>query len=478
MKIKIFVNIFTLLLAFSLCVSCSTQQNEAYKLTSIADNYNESDNPLLALQYYIKGFIAAKNESNDYLAMRCAGNISILYNSFGNVKGSLQYNNIGYALSVKLNAIDAKSAFLTNYVTYYCNNRDLSNACKYYKELIKLKGIRNIKRHVYFCMYEHARIMKSKRNYLKALEIHSEALKYAQDKKMGEIFVLYQNSEIGNMMVLLHRYDVAVSLGKSCLENAKRLKNKELVLNAYKMLADAYIGLNNKEEAFEYLEKYHKHNTGVYNMPEFFSLQNDLYQYENNQHERKINNLLIVTLTITMLSVILIVLVITIAMKNKALRKAQVILVNKDKVITKLEEKNKDLNSVVENHIPEKLSYMIPTDQKDELFEKVKQIFEDVSVISNVDFNINKMSELTDSNVKYVSVVINKKYGKSFKNVLNEFRVKEACKMLSDDNFDRYTIKSIYESVGYRNAASFIRAFKTVTGMTPSTYQRIYREEL
>lgn len=159
------------------------------------------------------------------------------------------------------------------------------------------------------------------------------------------------------------------------------------------------------------------------------------------------------------------------------MRKAQVIVVNKDQEILKLEQKNNNLSEAVDNQLSRNTSYAMPVDQKDELFMKIKSIFDDLYVISDVDFNINKMAEYVGSNVKYVSVVINEKFGKGFKVILNEYRVKQACKMLSDDNYDRFTIKTIFESVGYRNAASFNRAFKSVMGMTPSTYQKIYRHE-
>lgn len=477
MKRLINVNSFLIFFSFLLGMSCTNKVYDAEKLTSIADSCYKADNSLQALQYYIKGFIAARKESNDYLAMRCAGHISILYNSFGNVDGSLQYNKLGYDLAIKLADDDAKSSFLSNYVTYCCNNKDSVNARKYYAELLRLPVHRDKQKYEYFCLYEYARIMKCVGNYSEAQNVHSQALEYARKNKMGAVYILFQNSEIGNLMVLQHKYDKAVVIGKSCLAEALRLNYKELILNSYKMLADAYVGLGEKDEAYEYLEKYHKQSTGVYNMTKYFSLQNDLYQYENVEHERRVSNLVIVIILITAMAVVLVFLLFVIIIKNQALRKAQVIVVNKDQEILKLEQKNNNLSEAVDNQLSRNTSYAMPVDQKDELFMKIKSIFEDLYIISDVDFNINKMAEYVGSNVKYVSVVINEKFGKGFKVILNEYRVKQACKMLSDDNYDRFTIKTIFESVGYRNAASFNRAFKSVMGMTPSTYQKIYRHE-
>ncbi len=468
----IYFTIFALVFVFQ---SCSTHTNEAEQIIAIADSCKKADNSLMALQYYIKGLIAAKNESNDYLAMRSAGNISILYNGFGNIDGSLQYNKIGYELSIKLHDSKATSSFLSNYVTYYCNANDSVNARKYYDLLIHMTPPKDRKKHEYFCLYEHARIMKCVGNYKEAIQIHRQALEYAEKNKLHDSFKLFQNSEIGNILVLQHRYLDAINVGKACLNEALRLKDKELMLNAYKMLADAYVGQNDKDSAYEYLEKYYKQNAGVYNMQKFFALQNDLYQFETEQHQHKINTLTLVISIVAALSTILIFLLLVIVGKNKALRKAQTIVVNNDKEIIKLEQQ-KHNTEVTDSQETNKPLYSIPIDQKQQLLMEITHVFESLPIISDVDFSLVKMAELVESNVKYVSTVINEKYGKSFKTVLNEYRVKEACKMLSDPNYEQYTIKTIYESVGYRNAASFIRAFKNIKGMTPSIYQIISRE--
>ena len=44
---------------------------------------------------------------------------------------------------------------------------------------------------------------------------------------------------------------------------------------------------------------------------------------------------------------------------------------------------------------------------------------------------------------------------------------------MTDENYQNQTIQAIYESVGYRNSVSFLRAFKKIYGMTPSEYQKL-----
>ena len=88
------------------------------------------------------------------------------------------------------------------------------------------------------------------------------------------------------------------------------------------------------------------------------------------------------------------------------------------------------------------------------------------------------MADLTGSNTKYVSFVINKTYGKNFRTFINEKRIREACKMLADtEHYGNKTIQAVYEEVGYTNAVSFIRAFKKINGMTPAMYKKLAAEK-
>ena len=99
---------------------------------------------------------------------------------------------------------------------------------------------------------------------------------------------------------------------------------------------------------------------------------------------------------------------------------------------------------------------------------------EDMSVISNPDFCLQMLADMVQSNTNYVSRVINNSYNKNFKTLLNERRIREACHKFSDsENYVGYTMQVIYEEVGYKNASSFIRAFKKVYNMTPSEYQKL-----
>ena len=112
-------------------------------------------------------------------------------------------------------------------------------------------------------------------------------------------------------------------------------------------------------------------------------------------------------------------------------------------------------------------------EKKQKLLGQINEVLNNVSSISNPDFSLQKLAEAVGSNTKYVSQVINEYYNKNFKTLLNEYRLREATRRLNDqEHYGNMTIQAIYEEVGYKNAVSFIRAFKRMYGITPSEYQK------
>ena len=112
-------------------------------------------------------------------------------------------------------------------------------------------------------------------------------------------------------------------------------------------------------------------------------------------------------------------------------------------------------------------------EDKQRLNAELLHIFDDVDEVCSESFSLNRLAELTDSTYKNVSQVINELHGMSFKQVVSNYRIREACRRLSDKaNYGNLTIEGIAESVGFKSRSSFVQAFKRVVGISPSEYQK------
>lgn len=106
-----------------------------------------------------------------------------------------------------------------------------------------------------------------------------------------------------------------------------------------------------------------------------------------------------------------------------------------------------------------------------DLFQRIREVVERQENFTDPDFSLPRLSDMTGSNIKYVSSAIKEMTGYNFRSFVNSYRIREACRRLHDDSgYGRMTIQSIAESVGFVSASAFISAFRQFTGMTPSAF--------
>ncbi len=77
-----------------------------------------------------------------------------------------------------------------------------------------------------------------------------------------------------------------------------------------------------------------------------------------------------------------------------------------------------------------------------------------------------------NTNTSYLSRIINDRSSQNFSQFLNDYRIREARKLLADPAYGNLSIEGIAQTVGYNSKSAFNSAFKTITGVTPSFYQQ------
>lgn len=113
-----------------------------------------------------------------------------------------------------------------------------------------------------------------------------------------------------------------------------------------------------------------------------------------------------------------------------------------------------------------------------DLMDKITAVLESSPEVYGEDFSRQRLAELVNSNVKYVSRAINTCKQCNFYMLLNEYRIKEACRRLMDTNtYGSYSLEGIANSVGYKSRSNFAAVFKNIVGLTPSAFQKMHREQ-
>lgn len=273
-------------------------------------------------------------------------------------------------------------------------------------------------------------------------------------------------------------------------------KKKRLWQEAYyEMLCDVYNAAGDSCMAKVYRDKADStFNTRIAGQ-HIKAIDNKVVKFESKRNKEDINKLNVTVnrqwqmIVVAMAFVLLLILfVVVVVVKNRRLKHAYKLVIarNNDLVIAdrmskKLRQKSNtgagNIADVPAENISES-DVILSQEQIDDILQRVVAVMENIEIISNPSFNLVMLAQLAESNTRYVSWVINNTYHKNFKTLLNEYRIREVCRRMEDkETYGHLTIQAIYNSLGYSSASNFLRAFKNVNGMTPSTYQKLIDEK-
>jgi AraC-like DNA-binding protein len=82
------------------------------------------------------------------------------------------------------------------------------------------------------------------------------------------------------------------------------------------------------------------------------------------------------------------------------------------------------------------------------------------------------LAKLLQTNTRYLSAVVNSRFGMNYSCLLNEYRIKDALRLLVDKKNADKNVEEISAMVGFANRQSFYAAFYRIVGETPNGYRK------
>ncbi len=106
--------------------------------------------------------------------------------------------------------------------------------------------------------------------------------------------------------------------------------------------------------------------------------------------------------------------------------------------------------------------------------EKIIAAFEEEKLHLRKDHSLRLLSEQTKMPENHISEVLNTELKLSFYDITNNYRIKEAKRLLEDDSVDM-KVEHLAEAAGYKSKSAFYNAFKNELSMTPLQYKKSKR---
>ena len=445
--------------------------------------------------------------------------IGIYYYNKAIYDSSLIYFINANKISKNLKSKDSEAVALSYLSLIYDANEDYDKSINYAKEALKTYRINNDSTRISQSLNNIGYIYSKAAKYDTALVFLKEALQYKTSNNnivsisytygnLGEIYMelgdfknaeIYFNKSLDIFKAHNKLYNVSlVYLGLSSLNEKKGnykeaemfavksinlMENKDNAktnLQAYYQLITVYDSLNDYFSAFNALKKYHEIKDTLVSS-EKQSIISELqikYETEKNLQELEYRKELIETRTnwlyIFIIAFIVTILLLLIAfIQKRKLNNAYTSMVSQNIEIVKYEEKLDisipDTNEITNSKYS---ASNLGEDAKTMLELSISKIIRKNKLYLKNDFSINELAKLLDTSRSYVSQVVNERFGLNFSSFINEFRIKEAMRLLSKPENEMYTIDTIAKNVGFKSISAFNSAFKKVSGVTPSFFMK------
>ena len=110
----------------------------------------------------------------------------------------------------------------------------------------------------------------------------------------------------------------------------------------------------------------------------------------------------------------------------------------------------------------------------DEIVKKIHHVVFRQKRFKNRNFSITQLAEELSVPVYAISTVLNKHLGMNFTSYVNQFRVKEAMKMLRNKRYRELNMEDIGAMAGFSTRQSFYMVFSKMNNVSPHRYQTDY----
>lgn len=107
---------------------------------------------------------------------------------------------------------------------------------------------------------------------------------------------------------------------------------------------------------------------------------------------------------------------------------------------------------------------------------KLEKVMTEKAVYKNPDLKLHELSREIQISGHQLSALLNEHLGKNFTTYINEFRIAEACRMMTANQL--FTLEAIGYEVGFNSKSTFFAAFKKIKGVTPSSYQQAANQSI
>ncbi len=435
-----------------------------------------------ALEKFIDVERFAEQNNVIYYQLSALNNIAVINARTGNYKIALEYFNKMLKLTNNTKMIEKWVLSLVNIGNCYVALGNPEKSINFYLDANNIVEENNFEYGRGLVLNNLSYAYYLSKDYVKS-EIYSVKA-YQHAKKIKDVELILESSvNLTNVYIKLNKSDLAIKFASEGIIVAKKIQAKKQLKDLYEAMVEAYLTKADYKNAFMYQKQSNAIKDSIYNEhnAEHIAEMQAKYDTEkkNKEIELKETQLKMKDFQLIAASVIFVILVTAFVivfnlfnkqkLANLDLVKRNLELVHAEHEINRIKNNLKNIEG--EEHTNKYKNSTLSDNKKERLLVDLNNLMETDKPYLDKDLTIEKLATSLDINSKYLSQVINEEFNENFSNYVNEFRIKEARRLLIAEEYANYSIEAIANFVGFNSKPSFNAAFKKFTGITPSVFK-------
>ena len=334
------------------------------------------------------------------------------------------------------------------------------------------------------CVYDYckAAMELSRGNKEAALSLYDQALShvYYKEERNQEILTINILEDKCRLLLELNRYQDMLDILEGFVQQGEATDDHQLQYNAYQALAEYYHGIANDKPTGDRYELMALREKDIMlkenklldaNKTEFL-FQIDEINAEVQELNYRQRLMKIIAWCIAAVVLLILGFLYLLWRKYKQEQEKNRKLYENNLALLAAEDERRQ--QVIEAGEHKYQSHQMEEGEQSDMLHRIFYVMETNEEVYQDSFTLDRLAELVEAGSRYyVSQVLNDYYHQSFPEMVNDYRIREACRRINDrEHYDQFTVQAIAQSLGFKSYPNFVSNFKKFTGLTPSAYRK------
>lgn len=419
-----------------------------YNSKAIWETVKHHNYPLA--QYYLSKAIEYARETDDGLTETSAeANHSEICRLLGDTLGHK------YDLDLFNQAIATNNSALLLSSAYHCSRNLIISGCDLEDLKPFIDAIKKTEEDNQLIPLIYAEYWFSKQNY-------KEAMSWIEKTN-------YKNSYIEAILFAeiahgLGRYKESNNVALEVINQYRHSNFDDRWIKMYNIVASNYAAMNLNDSAYRYLYQYNTLMDSVYSKRNQDKISQLKIEYEVDKKDREIkyqkersNRVLLISIGGGLVGLFIIIM-------------AFLYIRKRNRLFREIVRQNREHYKIEENHEEAPSVNIMSKDKADEIYDRIKEETEKNEIWRSPNVTRESLADKVGCNRTYLTEVIKLKTGKSYSQYMNQFRIKEALRLLSNPELYKINLQELAKEAGFTSFSNFHSLFKQSVGMSPSAY--------